>query len=316
MIIILELLLCYLCICLSHSLLAQKPATTLELYVDNDFFSIGNRTDRYYTNGLRMAINYTKENDRNRFPDNLLIKYKEDKAIRYSWGLSQAMFTPENIEKDRLEEGDWPYAGGLFVSHEAYSQHPEKNTKIRSGFLLGVLGPWSLAEETQIWFHELPNDPRPNGWDWQIDNYPIINYHLFYETRLLKRKFVETRGLVGGAVGSLINQFNLGVRSRLPLFKRSKFDFSFFQRTNGGYTVYNAYLEGGFWDRQRYERGISRGYRLSSEEINRFYLESQIGVALKYKDWSVAFSQKFRTSQVEGSSSHQVGNITVQIPID
>ncbi len=300
----------------------KKHQPVFELNEDNDFLVFfGSGSDRYYSNGTRLAIRYFKVNKRDRFLDKMMIRFKADSAKRYDWALTQAMFTPENIEKQVLDKGDWPYAGSLYVSHSVYSVNPKKNAGLRSEFYIGVLGPWSFAAETQIWVHTKLNYPIPRGWNWQIDNYPIINYNVSFEPEIYTTKYVDIIGSVESNAGSLMNQFRTGVKMRAGskesyyAIPTKKFQYYLFSSFHGGFVLYNAYLEGGFFDRNRYTEGLSNGYRLDRSDISKFYIEGQLGVRVQLKNLGISYTQKYRTRQTKNTGSHSIGNVTVQIPL-
>lgn len=298
----------------------RKPL--LELYEDNDMLLfLKDGTDKYYTNGTKIAYHYFRKRNKFKFFDRALIGFKTDTNKRYSWGLIQIMLTPENISKEQLEKDDWPYAGALFLSHTLYSVNKNKNLGIRSECLLGILGSWSFASETQIFVHKLINSTPPKGWNWQINNYPIINYNLLLEPKIYTSKYFDAIGSVESNLGTLMNQFRTGLKFKLG-FKNNyyvresqRFQCYLTYLVNGGFVLYSAYLEGGFFDKRKYEQGISKGYRLAASEIEKIYLENQIGLNFRYKDFGVSYIMKYRTRQTTKTTSHLVGNISMYIPL-
>jgi len=65
---------------------------TLEIYSDNDYYNIlGPVTDKYYTNGLIVAINYTKTSPQNNFVSQLMFRFSNDSSKKISWALTQNM---------------------------------------------------------------------------------------------------------------------------------------------------------------------------------------------------------------------------------
>ncbi len=292
----------------------------VELYEDNDLLLMINGTDRYYTNGTRIGYHYLKNVKKFKIWDKALIGFKNDTVAQLSWGLMQIMFTPENLSEYSLQKGDWPYAGGLFISHSKYSVNKRNNMGIKSEYLIGVIGPWSFAAETQTFVHKVINSTPPNGWKWQIDNYPILNYNLSIEPKLIISKYADAVGSFEVNVGSLLNQIKSGLKFRLGIKKGyysnkpKKTQVYLNYNINGCFVLYSAYLEGGFFDKKKYEEGISKGYRINESEISRLYLESQLGINIKYKDFGVSYSIKYRTRQTIETNALLIGNITAYIP--
>lgn len=306
-----------------NEIAAQKHESKplLELYEDNDLLLFINGTDQYYTNGTRISYSYSRKVNGFSFFDKGLIGFKDDTIKRYSWGLMQTMFTPENISKDSLQNGDWPYAGCLFMSHSVYSVNRSKNLGIRSEYLLGIIGPWSFASETQTFVHKLINSTSPNGWQWQIDNYPILNYNISIEPKIITSRHFDAIANFDVNVGSLMNQFKTGLKFRLGVknnyyrMEPKKYQFYLTYHLNGAFVIYSAYLEGGFFDKRKYEEGISKGYRLNESQISRFYLESQLGINFRYNNFGISYLIKYRTRQTIETDSLIIGNITLFVPL-
>lgn len=86
--------------------------------------------------------------------------------------------------------------------------------------ITGVVGPYSLAEETQTWFHGLIGSHKPKGWDYQLHNEPILN--LVYEHRR-KYGLFETKPGFGAdfipeataMLGNVLIQAHVGAQVRL-----------------------------------------------------------------------------------------------------
>jgi len=127
--------------------------------------------------------------------------------------MAQGMFTP--ADKDRSVPGpnDRPYAGVLAFG---LTLHIEKETSYHGlKFVTGIVGPWSLANETQNSIHDLIGNDKSQGWDDQLYNEPIFN--LAYEYR---HKFqlagerdqwkVQALPLAGSWLGNILIQGQAG----------------------------------------------------------------------------------------------------------
>jgi lipid A 3-O-deacylase len=145
---------------------------------ENDIFA---GTDRHYTNGVRLS--YTSPGLRQQIPwaaDALEWLYPFDAGAdaRLRVSLGQSMFTPDDIEVSELIVDDRPYAGwlyaGLALSVDARQDLFGTQYDIQDTLEveLGVVGPASLAEETQKFVHEIINATEPKGWDNQLRNEP------------------------------------------------------------------------------------------------------------------------------------------------
>jgi hypothetical protein len=95
---------------------------------------------------------------------------------RVTYGLGQAMFTPEDITLVDPPLDDRPYAGFLFGTVAISADRGDRLDTVALD--LGVTGPPSLAERTQKFIHRFIGDD-PNGWDTQIGT--EVAFRLLYE---------------------------------------------------------------------------------------------------------------------------------------
>lgn len=103
----------------------------------------------------------------------------------------QSMYTPEDYTRTDLITDDRPYAGLLYLglAWNRRKHEPESNREMLDTreITLGVIGPWSLAEQSQNLVHDAIDEPRFLGWDNQLKNEPAFQL-------ALDRKFREFRG--------------------------------------------------------------------------------------------------------------------------
>jgi len=176
----------------------KKQPWTLTAYFENDLF---NNTDESYTNGVRLSwispdvSSYEddkrlpkvirKVNDRLRFFHDMNLRNCADKEENSTSclqrnlviSIGQLMFTPEDYEARELIEDDRPYAGSLYMT---FGYHIRDDTQLDTiEVSLGVVGPASLAKETQDAIHKLRGIPRFQGWDNQLRNEPV--FQMLYE---------------------------------------------------------------------------------------------------------------------------------------
>lgn len=122
----------------------------------------------------------------------------------------QSMFTPQDRTRTDLITGDRPYAGLLYVglSWNRRKHEPEATSEILDTreLTLGVIGPWSFAEQSQNLVHDAIGSERFNGWQNQLKNEPALQM-------AMERKFRDYSG-----AGAIIPGFSadtirsLGVR--------------------------------------------------------------------------------------------------------
>ncbi|MBN2234497.1 MAG: lipid A deacylase LpxR family protein, partial [Opitutales bacterium] len=147
---------------------------TYNLYLENDYFA---GTDRYYTNGIKLGWSSV---DLEEFRDTPLaspwlpiFNLLEDEHLKayqknLIYVIGQNIYTPQNTETSEYVPDDRPYAGWLYTGVGVVW----KNQRVRNTLLfhLGMVGPASMAKETQRMIHDLKNIEHPMGWEHQLHN--------------------------------------------------------------------------------------------------------------------------------------------------
>jgi lipid A 3-O-deacylase len=167
-------------------------------------------TDRYYTNGATFAFAHCTEERDVLWP--LLLRLpglNRPGLLATGFDFGQIMVTPADLTQVTPDPQDRPYAGLLFIgaSWQRFADNHYSALKL----ITGVVGPASLAEQTQKLVHRSIGVALPQGWAQQLQNEPIIN--LVYERRWRSPLWGQLEGLggdaitVGGAmVGNVLTQ--------------------------------------------------------------------------------------------------------------
>lgn len=163
------------------------------LRVENDLFA---GTDRNYTNGVALAL-VSHDIDGRLLTDclppplGLYVRFLEtlDPGFRQRAGaesatqnvvlrIGQSMYTPEDKTRADLIPDDRPYAGLLYLGlawnrriHPQASGHEMLDSR---ELTLGVIGPGSLAEQSQDLVHKLRGYEQFSGWANQVHNEPAF----------------------------------------------------------------------------------------------------------------------------------------------
>lgn len=209
----------------------------LTFFLENDIFS---GTDNNYTNGVRLsyltegkpAINipFVQKNLR-------LFSGAEDSAgwvqdvwgfrnaddIEYSYGfaLTQLMFTPDTFDTPVSPPGERPYAGWAGLG---FSLHARDNRILNSVEIsFGLVGPSSLARESQDLVHEVINEEKFQGWDSQIPDEFTLNitfnqkrrWELIEDAELPFGLEIDGFHETGYALGNFLTDIHLGGLVRL-----------------------------------------------------------------------------------------------------
>jgi len=152
-------------------------AQTIGFWLDNDLFA---GDDRYYTNGFQFFYLSREQPEpgimdwlADRVPGGL----PEPATRRYGFAFGQNIYTPEDTRRRELIRDDRPYAGWLYGRLSLLSEAPRQVDRIDLD--VGVVGPASLAEQTQKAVHRIvPGAVWPEGWHNQLRNEPgvVLSY--------------------------------------------------------------------------------------------------------------------------------------------
>jgi hypothetical protein len=179
---------------------------------ENDTFG---GSDRFYTDGVSLSLAHTGPSWLDPVA-NLLPWGEGRRTVGYDVG--QIMVTPSNTKLAVPDPDDRPYAGILYAGLALHVERDNRYYGLK--FITGVVGPWSLAEETQKQVHRWIGSSLPAGWDYQLHNEPVLN--LVFEHR---RKFrllgaphafaVEALPLGNVMLGNVLTQADAGAQVRL-----------------------------------------------------------------------------------------------------
>lgn len=197
-----------------------RKARLFTLYFENDTFG---GTDKNYTNGTKLSwmtgdlTEWGQTGWRQHFIEALPFINRADTAKNIAFSLGQQIYTPTDRLRANPDPLDRPYAGWSYLEFSFIS----KNSRRADIFSLqmGVVGPSSLADNTQRLVHEWTDDPFPAGWGYQLSDEPGLN--LLYERRY--RVGARTLGNMLGAdlvshggvsIGNVHTHANLGLTIR------------------------------------------------------------------------------------------------------
>lgn len=167
---------------LASNVYAEKLEAYREIFQvtwENDAF-VGK--DGGYTNGI--GLGYAK-GPVSAFDDETLPRWLQFLAsdlpnynspgFKYaaSYLFGQGMQTPFEIEDVIPDPDDFPYAGVLFW--DARLHFIGDRVAYEPSLFLGIVGDLSGAEQAQKLIHKMTGSTAPKGWDYQLENEPIVN---------------------------------------------------------------------------------------------------------------------------------------------
>lgn len=179
---------------------AADPAGIWTLQDENASLSTAALTDRYYVNGLRLG--YTSpEGAEPGFLARVASVFGPGGAVRFSFDLSQQIYTPDDTRASQPPPGDRPYAGVLLGTLGVLRDTPDSRSLF--ALSLGVVGPDALAEQLQNGFHDVIGQGHTEGWKDQLRNEPLGEFTSARTWRLGMASFagLETDALPDLAIG-------------------------------------------------------------------------------------------------------------------
>ncbi|MCE3231906.1 MAG: Conserved exported protein of unknown function [Rickettsiaceae bacterium] len=324
----------YLC-SFSASANEEKPEEVTRKYVDkkgivtlaweNDMFA---GEDNHYTNGARISylsgeerIPHWLQRVANFFP---MISKRGHK--RWHLDIGQSMFTPSNITDPDPQRYDRPYAGWLYGGIGIIS---ETGKRLDSLLLtLGMVGPSSLAKQTQKTVHSAIGSPDPKGWNYQLKDEPgaVLTYERKWRElyELGNSGFgVDITPSIGASAGNVFTNAGIGAVIRLgydlpadygpPLIRPNLPGSDFFlPRRSVGYYIF-AGVDG---------RAVARNIFLDgntfrdSQSVDKetFVGGLQLGAAISFKDARIAYTHVINTKEFTTQKHHdEFGAVTVSM---
>jgi lipid A 3-O-deacylase len=308
-------------------------------YYENDLI---NGTDNNYTNGLKVS--WVSAN---------LESYVEDPClplwIRKLNGWSnwlqpgdftsrnmvvtggQAIYTPRDLTRTDLIKDDRPYAGWLYLGL-AWNARDEL-TMDTVELDVGVVGPASLARQTQNLVHDLRGFDHFAGWDNQLHN--EFGMQLVRERKT--RAFIhdEKNGpkvdLIthyGASIGNVKTYLNTGAEVRIGTWLPNDFGTSTIRPASDS----NAPLMGAVTRRLSNQGGhafaaidarivahdifLDGNTFVDSHSVDKRYFVSDLalGVAWQWQGGKVTYSHIVRSKQFrEQPNAHRFGSVTLSL---
>lgn len=297
----------------------------LSVVAENDIFN----SDRYYTNGIRISwLSAPGENSEwalrlaSYFP-----YFPSDATVQANYSIGQNMYTATDIEDENPSEDDRPYAGWIYASVGLIAETGLWLDQLE--LTVGMVGPASMAEQTQTAVHKIIDSPDPQGWDYQLHNEPgvVLLYQRSY--RHLTDEFFyglpfDVTPHMGGALGNVFTHANAGFTLRygsgvsldygppriqpgMPgsgYFEQKKcFGWYVFAGLEGRWVIRNIFLDGNTFEDSR------------SVDKEKLVGDVQYGLVLSYDRYRFSFTNVVRTREyrAQPSKSQSFGAISFSV---
>ncbi len=298
---------------------AEALGQVVSIQFENDFF--GGDSDRHFTHGTHIEwlsdpIDWMSD----KIDQIGWLGFQKDAPdsadvleIRLSLSIGQNIYTPEDTTAVQWVPNDRPYAGWLYVGFGLEANQGSKRCD-NLGLEIGMVGPDSLAENVQNFWHSLFGLNVPNGWNNQLNNEPGLV--LSYEQ--IRRYGVEDLFLglsfdflpnAGGALGNVFTHAEAGFAIRLgsdlshdfgpPRIRPGLPGSSYFRPKNGLLWYVFAGFEG---------RAVLRNIFLDGNTFTDshcvkkipFVGDLQTGLVVQWDSFRITYTQVLRSKEFEG----------------
>lgn len=270
----------------------------IQIEADNDAFTMNWTLDQYYSQGSYGKYRVV---DTTGFRKRIL------------WvGLNHRIFTTRGVSFKEVEKFDRPYAGQLSAS--AGVAWYDERSFYEYIFEAGVMGPASLAEPIQTGWHKFFGMPRPEGWDYQLNNSPILNGYANTAHLLVRAGNVQIIGEGHVAAGTAFMYARPEVLFRLGKFKNLEESVQYganlghrqkksqqtvetilFFAYGPEYVFYNSTIEGNFIGTPS----------IHTEEIENLVHQYRIGMLFSWSSFDLSFIYYRRSVETKGALNHR-----------
>ncbi|MDN7131711.1 lipid A deacylase LpxR family protein [Halomonas sp. MC140] len=290
--------------------LAHADNSVFTVKHEND--GIASSDDGHFTSGFEL--NWMFEPEAQSWTQRLATALPDSiigSADMAAYRLVHQIYTPNNIMQPGLIEDDRPYAGLVYGGVSLYEDVP-MGSWVQSTDLhldIGLAGPSSLADSIQREVHRVTDSDRPNGWNNQIGDEPIVNAAMrrqwWNSTPFIGKQFAHGPS-VSAALGNLYTYAGAGysVRwgdeaagiptltpspgSRHYMTGRQGLQWYLFASVDGYYMAQNLTLDGNtFKDSHSVDRKEWVG-------------DVSAGLALAWEDWQVTYAVVQRSREFDG----------------
>lgn len=313
---------------------AASAATTLEpergtlsFLFENDLFY---KTDRDYTNGVELSYTAPVQNTPQLITRlaHALPFFSTTGKVRASYAIGQSIYTPSDTASLIPPPTQRPYAGFLYgsvgLTDDTGSRLDQFNLQV------GVIGPSSLASDTQRFVHAVIDAREPKGWHGQLRGEPGVVLTYSRNVKIIPPQSVlgmifDLEPHYGGAAGNVYDYVNAGAIARLgfnipddygPLrIEPSLPGSGFFQSTGSIGAYIFAGVDGRAIGRNLFLDG-NTGRAGPSVQKNALVGDLELGAALTFNVMQVTFTHVIRTKEYQTQTApDQFGAINVSFKL-
>jgi lipid A 3-O-deacylase len=312
----------------TQSVRASDKKDYISLSFEND--SIGNGTDSFYTNGVRLTW-FNASTPVPRGLDraaNALPGFDLNATTSTFFSIGQNLYTPEDIRIRAAQDGDRPWAGWLYGSVGLSTVTDNHTDELE--VTLGVVGPQAMGEQVQKFVHRhITVSPTPRGWNNQLEFEPgvILSWNrkwpqmwtadIGHDLRFAVQPSVNVSlgniyTYAGSGLTLTFGPYQQSLQDTPPRVRPAmpgtgyfdvpdqKWSWFTFASLDGRAVARNIFLDGNtFRDSASVDKKPLVG-------------DASAGVAFTYADYRLSYSLNYRTKEFDGQEDESVfGSLTL-----
>ena len=278
---------------------------------DNDIFF---QTDYYYSSGENIFFIHPGV-AKSPITKLFISKFNNDDIEYNGVSIDHKMYTPTDTPSDTVKAGDRPYAASLSLSQFQVFENRLNGYRVSSTLSLGVIGEFAFGKEMQSIIHGITPSEQPVGWESQISNDILLNYSFQFDKRLFESANFEWLATSTATLGTVNTDISVSTTIRFG-WMESYFS-SYAPKRNSGFNlwfelgyeaklvIYNAYLQGGMFNR-------TSPYVIESSNIKRLIHTLEAKYFVQYNKHRLIFEAYNLSPEFYNSLGHAWGRVSYQ----
>ncbi len=279
------------------------------LEIENDLLF---NTDSYYTSG--QALSYSNKK-LTKTPAQIILNLITSKDIDITgFGLQQRIYTPFSIVHPFAIKEDRPYSAYFLITNYSVFVNHKHRTIISNEIGIGALGPVALGEQAQSFVHKIIGSPIPIGWDKQLNNAFLIDYHFRVEKSFFSGFIAEhIIPYAEARVGTLTDRVKLGLKLRVGNKNKSMIELAskeYDKRKIIWEWIFGANFQGVFYD-ATLEGGLlndDENIELPKQDVIERQYQMRMGINFYFYRFSFRYMINYNSKDFVNGVIHKYGS--------
>jgi hypothetical protein len=214
---------------------------------------------------------------------------------------------------------DRPFAGTVMLKSFLMASDAQRMDRFSTTLSLGMIGPWTQANDLQNDVHIITKNVQPPGWKYQIRNDVILNYQVNYEKAIATVRNLLLVNVEGtGRAGTFSDKAGGGLVVMAGIFespfssartKHSWFQLYAYDNPLVEAVAYDATLEGGMFNQDS-------PYKLMADQVSPVVFSNRMGAVLAVQHFHLEYYETYLTNQFRGGPTHLYGGAEIAYTFD